>query len=127
MCQRSIQLAVLLVSLFTFSIAHGQTPDAAINYFEHGYKKVDKGDLDGAIADYTRAILISSRLGSGPDSLKRSLLDSKLNSEWDSVSVVDPFTANAYNNRGAAFYKKGDLDLVQRDEPKEICLAPLKT
>jgi tetratricopeptide (TPR) repeat protein len=64
------------------------------NYFNSGNVKAHKGDLDGAIADYTKAIKFK------------------------------PDYAKAYNNRGLAKNYKGDLDGALADYNKAIKLNP---
>ena len=68
-------------------------PDAEA-YYNRGIAKRAKGDLDGAIADYTKAI------------------------------ELKPDYAVAYSNRGAAKQAKGDLDGAIADFTKAIELKP---
>ena len=74
----------LLTLLFLFS-ASAQTPNSAVGHYRDGASKVGKGDLDGAIEDYSRAIAISSRLGPAVTT----------DSDAAKIKVIDPFTANA--------------------------------
>src|SRR5689334_493366 len=96
--------------------SQAQTPEAALNYFKDGLKKSDQGDYDGAIEAFSRAIAISSRLDKGKHSSSRNSVSSFNGSSVPSaaevldenVTVIDPFTADAYNNRGFARYRKAD-------------------
>src|SRR5215471_7497333 len=63
-------------------------------YYHRGLAKIDKGDLDGAIAEFNRAI------------------------------ELDPKYAKAYNNRGNAKIAKGDLDQASADYNRAIDLDP---
>ncbi len=63
-------------------------------YYNRGAAKIEKGDLDGAIADYNRAI------------------------------ELNPKDARAYNNRGIAKRAKGDLDGAIADYNRAIELDP---
>ena len=92
---RALLFAVVSLSLPVTVFSQTGTPEAAINHFKDAVKKIDGGDLDGAIEDYTRAITLSSHLGSRNSNsrLKNSFSDYST----DSVTVIDPFTANAYN------------------------------
>ena len=108
-----IPLALFILILSSGVIVPAQTPDAAVNHYNHGLKKTAKGDLDGAIEDFSRAIEISSSLVPAKRTRDRSWNNTSkfdTSSESDAITVIDPFTADAYNNRGAAFYRKGDLD-----------------
>jgi tetratricopeptide (TPR) repeat protein len=69
-----LAVAFLLVS------GSGIAQTTAVDYYNRGLAKQDKGDLDGAIADYNRAI------------------------------ELDPKYFFAYNNRGNAKKDKDDLD-----------------
>jgi tetratricopeptide (TPR) repeat protein len=77
-----------------FLIPGSALGDNATGYYNSGVDKLEKGDLDGAIADYTKAIELR------PDYVK------------------------AYNNRGSARIEKGDLDGAIGDFSKAIELKP---
>ena len=114
-------LVSLLLPVTAFSQA--RTPDAAVNHFKNGSKKIGSGDLDGAIEEYTRAIRLSSHISAGKN------VDTRLGnslSEYSSeeVTVVDPFTANAYNNRGLARFKKDDYPGAIDDYNQALKIRP---
>ena len=69
--------------------------DGAIAEYNSGHAKADKGDFDGAIADYTKAIELQPDLMMG-----------------------------AYNNRGHVKINKGDFDGAIADYTKAIETAP---
>jgi hypothetical protein len=52
----AILFAVVSLWLPVTAFSQTRTPEAALNHFQNAAKKLDKGDLDGAIEDYTRAI-----------------------------------------------------------------------
>ena len=83
---------VFLFALFSASALFGQT--TANEFNARGVGKRAKGDLEGAIADFTKAI--------------------ELNPEF----------AAAYNNRGGAKREKNDLDAAIADFTKAIELKP---
>jgi tetratricopeptide (TPR) repeat protein len=85
-----------------------------VSHYRDGDKKVGKGDLDGAIEEYSRAIAISSRLNSS---------DSETD-ETSNITVIDPFTANAYTNRGVARYRKGDFEGAKADFDAALRIRP---
>ena len=54
---------VFLLAIFLFGAqVSAQTPRAALEHFKEGNKKLERGDLAGAIEELSRAIEISSRL-----------------------------------------------------------------
>ena len=114
-------LVCLLLPITVFS--QTRTPEAALNHFNNAMKKGGNGDLDGAIEDYTRAIRLSSHFNTSkiPETrLGNSLTDYSS----ESVTVVDPFTANAYNNRGLARFKKNDFSGAIEDFDKALKIRP---
>src|SRR5437660_796308 len=89
----------LLILVFLFAVwpVQGQTPTTAADYFNRGIHRQDLGDLDGAIADYTKAI------------------------------EIDPRDAQAYENLGLALLTKGKDQEAEQDFKKAIELdATLK-
>lgn len=73
-------LLLMLTLLITVSASQGQTPSSAADYYQRGETRLRKGDLDGAIADFTQAV------------------------------KLDPGMARAYAGRGEARYYKKDFD-----------------
>jgi len=114
-------LLSLLLPITVFS--QSRTPEAALNHFKDALKKGGKGDFDGAIEEYTRAITLSSHFNTSksPDSrLGNSLTDYSA----ESVTVIDPFTANAYNNRGLARFRKNDFTGAIEDFNQALKIRP---
>src|SRR6185436_1765049 len=74
------KLLAFVLSLMLPAVAAAQTSAYAPSYNNRGLAKQAKGDLDGAIADFNRAI------------------------------ELDPKLAISYHNRGLAQKAKGDLD-----------------
>ncbi|HYY93402.1 MAG TPA: tetratricopeptide repeat protein [Pyrinomonadaceae bacterium] len=85
-------LAMILLMLFGTVAAQEKEPQTAADYNNRGIARRKSGDLDGAIADATKAI------GLNPD------------------------YAAAYNNRGNARKNKGDYDGAIADYTKVIAL-----
>src|ERR1700737_4960485 len=127
MLQR-ISLCFLIFLLCSYLLVQAQTPASAIDHYEHGTRRFQKGDLDGAIEDFTKAISISSRLGS--NQLTRGSVPPGANGlaasagEVREITVIDPFTANAYTSRGLARYRKGDVDGAIADYELAIQINP---
>jgi len=84
---------LLLISLLLI-MAGRAFGDRAFDYYISGINREDRGDLDGALADYTKAI------------------------------ELKPDHAFAYNNRGVVKKAKGDLDGALADETRAIELSP---
>ncbi len=103
----------LLIAVALLAIpARAQTPDSAEDYLKRGVARVEQGNLDGAIADYARAIEINSRLA--PGFLCRG----------GEIAVSDLFNALALNNRGFAHYRNGDWDQALADFDRAIRMQP---
>src|SRR6478736_5138635 len=111
---RNLIFVVLGSALLAQGSATAQTPNGAVSHYRDGTRKIGKGDLDGAIEEYSRAIAISSRLNSS---------DSE-SDETSNITVVDPFTANAYTNRGVARYRKGDFEGAKADFDAALRIRP---
>src|SRR6185436_1813639 len=115
--------ATLLSCFGAVTIA--QTPSRAIDLYKQGALKLDKGELDVAIDDFTRAIELSSRLVSNKRSThSTNWKESAESSESASVTVVDPFTARAYNGRGLARFRKKDFEGAIEDFNQAIRIRP---
>jgi tetratricopeptide (TPR) repeat protein len=103
----------LLIAIALVSIqARTQALDSAEDFLKQGVARVEQGDWDGAIADYTLAIEINSKVA--PGSLCRG----------GEIVISDLFNALALNNRGFAHYCKGNLDKALADFDLAIRMAP---
>src|SRR6266851_9100260 len=119
---RRMVLRILILILFTSVAGHGQTPASATNYYQHGINNFERGDLDGALEDYTRAIEISSRLFPAKRSPSRTPSSANAfdSAAADRITFIDPFTARAYTNRGVVLLRKGDVDGAISDFDRAI-------
>jgi tetratricopeptide (TPR) repeat protein len=123
-----ILFSFVIFLLCGYLLVQAQTPSSANDHYEHGAKRFQRGDLDGAIEDFTKAISISSHVDS--NQLTRSNIASGANGlapsdgEAREITVIDPFTANAYTSLGAARYKKGDIDGAIRDYDLALKINP---
>lgn len=88
-----VHIGLLIICLWFAGCDSSHSPEAD-DYCTKGVAKADKGDLDGAIEDFTMAI------------------------------KLDPNEATAYNNRGFAKYEKGDCDNAIPDFDMAIKLKP---
>src|SRR5262249_5955219 len=103
-----------------------QTTPAAQDHFNRGGSLYKKGDFEGAIADYTRAIEISSRLDnrSRDDDWRSKMGFGDAAANFDKVRVLDPLTASAYANRGLARYQLKDYEGAITDCDRAIAINP---
>ena len=97
-------------------------------YYNRGNAKDDKGDLDGAIADYNRAIELDPKLAiaynnrGNAEKAKGDL--SGAIADYNRAIELDPKHASAYYNRGNVKDAKGDLDGAIADFNLAIELDP---
>jgi len=91
--KRQLPFVLIVLLLIEVSAFGGDTND----YNESGYTKFVEGDLNGAQADFNKAI------------------------------ELNPNVAPPYFNRGAMKYRKGDLDGAIADNAKAIELKPSKS
>src|SRR5262249_54536636 len=100
-----------------------QAPRAAHDHFNRGSSLYQKGDFEGAIADFTKAIEISSRPG---DRGRTDDWWGKIGpaTSFDKVRVLDPLAAAAYANRGLARYRLRDYEGAIADCDRAIAINP---
>jgi len=63
---RSIYLTLIVLILSSNALVRAQTPEAALNYYNHGLEKLERGEQDGAIEDFT-AYLDADKDGMDPN------------------------------------------------------------
>src|SRR5215813_9522099 len=95
----SILLVLLTMGGFIGPESKGQTPQVAVRYYRAGQEKMKSGDWDAAADNFTKAIAANARLRTPTATTHEWFDDSQ--SRSNEISVSDPFTANAYLNRGA--------------------------
>lgn len=119
---------LILVFLFAAWSVQGQTPATAADYVKSGFALEEKGDLDGAIADYTKAIEIDPRYARAYDNrgsarAKKGDPDGAI-ADYSKAIELDPRYPLAYIGRGLARSDKGDLDGAISDYSKAIEIDP---
>jgi tetratricopeptide (TPR) repeat protein len=102
--------------------------ETVVGYNERGTVRRDKGDLDGAIADYTKAIELEPRFAKSwcNRATSRDLkgdLDGAI-ADYSRALELDPRLANAWGGRGETRRVKGDLEGSLADGTRAIELDP---
>ena len=97
-------------------------------YFAQGNAKAHKGDYDGAIGDYTRAIELNpqncySYCDRGMAKGQKGDLDGAI-SDFNQAIEINPRDCYSYYSRGYTKYLKGDLDGAITDDTQAIELNP---
>ncbi len=119
-------LAALLLGGGGLARLHAQaTPNDLV---EQGLTKSDKGDLDGAIADFNQALKLDPNfvraLGNRGNAQKdKGDLDGAL-ADFSRIIELDPKSAHAYAGRAEVKRNKGDLDGAIADFNRAIELDP---
>src|SRR5258705_124712 len=98
--------------------------DVANEYINRGNARYGKGDLDGALADYDKAIELNPKdalayYNRGNVKDKTGDVDGAL-ADYGKAIKLKPKDALAYYNRGNAKYRKGDLDGALADANKAV-------
>ena len=102
--------------------------DIAAAYTNRGLALAKKGNVDAAIADYTKAIAIDPNLAwayysRGEAYIQKGDVDRGI-ADYGKAIAIDPKNFLAYNNRGAAYYYKGEVDRAISDFTKVIAIEP---
>src|SRR6266513_1572181 len=120
------KLLAFVLSLMLPAVAAAQTSAfAADDYNSRGLAKEAKGDHDGAIADYNRAIELDpkqprSYMNRGFAKEAKGDLDGAI-ADYNRANELDPKLAAAdYNNRGITKEGKGDHDGAIADYNRAI-------
>jgi tetratricopeptide (TPR) repeat protein len=101
---------------------------SADQYLKRGISRYGTGDLEGAIADFSRAIELNSRPGKARErdySIRSFTSGGSEKIGPEQVAVVDRFNALAYYNRGIAWFARGMLNQAVIDFDKAIRINPL--
>src|SRR5262245_28793344 len=108
-----------------YSEAITLNPQLAVAYNHRGTAYVDKGDHERAIADFTKAIGLDPKdlREGGAHGPKKVDIDGGGVEDRPSVEL-DPKFADAYNNRGAAYARKGDRGRAIADYTKALEFNP---
>jgi lipoprotein NlpI len=130
--KRAVRVFLSLMTGLLLALAAASCSNKEADYSDGGLAKQEKGDLDGAIADYTKAI--EMKTGDSAPYMNRASAKI-LKGDYDGAIAdsakaieLDPREEGAYNNRGVARKDKGDLEgaiadstiaiALQADDPK---------
>jgi tetratricopeptide (TPR) repeat protein len=109
------KLLAFVLSLMLPAVAAAQTSAAADDYNSRGLAKEAKGDHDGAIAEYNRAIELAAKLAI-------FCMDGTI-ADYNRAIELDPKQPRAYINRGFAKQAKSDVDGATVDYNRALELA----
>jgi tetratricopeptide (TPR) repeat protein len=114
------------ITFYNSSIS--QNPNNALMYTNRGAIKVNMGDLQGAIGDFTKAIELKP--GDAVAYNDRGIAYSSTGrlemaiDDFDKAIELNPNYAGVYNNWGNIYKDKGDLDKAIKKYDKAIELNP---
>jgi tetratricopeptide (TPR) repeat protein len=97
-------------------------------YLAHGDGLAKKGDLPGAIADYTKVLTVAPKSSVAYNSRANALMakgdtDGAIK-DYTQALTIDPQMASAFNGRGTAKVAKNDIDGAIDDFSQAVRLDP---
>ncbi|MGH9967088.1 MAG: tetratricopeptide repeat protein [Pyrinomonadaceae bacterium] len=121
--------SIVLISLFILtSAAQGQNLTSAYEYSQRGMARFEKNDLDGAIADFTKAIEMNGQNQEFCYYFRGMAHYRKGNSDQAIGDLSKAIAINAhprfYDDRGNLLARQGELDRAITDLNKAIEIAP---
>lgn len=122
-------LSIVLIHLFILtSAAQGQNLTSADEYSQRGIARFEKNDLDGAIADFTKAIEMNGQNQEycyyfrGMAHYRKGNPDQAV-SDLSKAIAIKPHP-RFYDDRGNLLAQQGELDRAMADLNKAIEMAP---
>ena len=126
----AVSAFLLLITLFVLSAdgRQAQSARSADDYFNQGLFQYHRGNLNGASADFSRAIAINPQLAlayyyRGTIRAIRGNWDAAI-ADYSKEIDIDPTHALAYYNRGVARFAKWDLDGALADFNASLTINP---
>jgi len=101
-------------AILAFTVAIKLNPRDYVAYHDRGETYLRKHLYDMAIADFSRSLT---------EATSAHEISLELGNQWPGPFFKKIFSYN-YNNRGAAYYKKGQADLAKEDFDKAIAIDP---
>jgi tetratricopeptide (TPR) repeat protein len=135
---RRLSLTILF-TLLLVGLVEAQTPKTAAEYIDRGANLLRAGQIDNAIADFSKAIELDSAASKGAksDEIKsrlgrahfnrglawysKTILDKAL-IDFDETVSLDPGNANAFLMRGLVRIAQGSDEDADRDFKKSVAL-----
>ncbi|MBT0664492.1 tetratricopeptide repeat protein [Geobacter pelophilus] len=114
------------ISLFSDTLQ--KSPESSFIHFAMGAAFADKGNLDGAINEYLKALRIDPRdsevhYNLGLALAKKEIIDAAI-MEFRMAITLNPNYAQAHNNLGVALARKGELDSAIKEYQVALTLNP---
>src|SRR5215510_8456207 len=122
---RIFLLLIFLAAIF--AAARGQAPRSAEDLFHRAKQRLSENDIEGAIADLTIVIELTSSLQSGKFRARDSSNGARRMADTPGIKgvrVVDPRTAMAFNARGLAKFARRDYDGAIADFDSVLRISP---
>jgi tetratricopeptide (TPR) repeat protein len=105
-----------------------ENPQTAAEFSARGYDRQNHDDLDGALADYDKAVQLDPR---SIEALYRRALARQTKRMWDgamadynALLTLDPDNAEAFSNRGYVKQARGDVDGAFADYAEALLRDP---
>jgi tetratricopeptide (TPR) repeat protein len=121
-----VSLVALSLGLAAGSLSAGE--DSASFYFNRGVGLYLKGQLDLAIADFSKALEIDPRMTQAYNNRGSAYDDqgqfNRAIADFTKALEIDPTYAQAYYNRGLAYARHGQIDRARADFNKAAALDP---
>lgn len=113
-------------TLWTFTLS--RNPDSWLAHNNLGNAFIKKGEIDGAIAEFEKALQVNANYAKSHNNLGYSLLqkgrvDDAIE-EYEKAVKIDPDFADAYGNIGVALAQKGQIDEAIVEYQKALSVNP---
>ena len=125
---RYFNLQLLFLLLLTAGAAHAQEPVSADDFSQRGINRFEKNDLDGAVADFSKAIELNGHelqfcfYFRGIALYRRGRLDEAIADLSKAITLKSH--PRFYGDRGNLLAQKGDFDGAIADLNKAIEIEP---
>ncbi|HEU4596777.1 MAG TPA: tetratricopeptide repeat protein [Pyrinomonadaceae bacterium] len=123
-----VSLAVLFLLLIPPVAFAQKTPRTPEDFYNRGLDRQAQGDLDGALADFDKAIELNAadalaHVNRGLLRRERGEAEGALK-DFTQAVLIDPRAATAYANRGVIYLQRGQDKLAEKDFAEAVRLDP---